>query len=398
MSTLIEKTEGENIVRRHPLDIAEQLATIFSQTAVERDKRGGSALEERRLLRESGLLNLFVPAVQGGLGAEWPLILNIIRTFARVDGSIAHLFGFQHLILSTIDLFGSAEQRDYYFQQTVLNNWFWGNTLNPLDVNTKSQYAHCTHFIRGRKSFCSGAYDSDMLLFSALEEGKLIVGIVPSDRDGIRIHQDWDNFGQRQTDSGTVEFFDLEVSNEELLKSPGPLGSIRATLRPCIAQLILSNIYLGIAEGAFAEARNYTSAQTKQWLSSGVDRPQDDPYILANYGNMYLELQAAKNLADQAGITLQRSWELGEFISENQRGRCALDIAVAKVATTRAGLDVCNKMFEVMGSRATAGAARLDRYWRNIRTHTLHDPVDYKIKELGDWALNYKIPKPTFYS
>jgi hypothetical protein len=32
-------------------------------------------------------------------------------------------------------------------------------------------------------------------------------------------------------------------------------------------------------------------------------------------------------------------------------------------------------------------------FWRNVRTHTLHDPVDYKIRELGEWALNQKIPK-----
>jgi hypothetical protein len=51
-----------------------------------------------------------------------------------------------------------------------------------------------------------------------------------------------------------------------------------------------------------------------------------------------------------------------------------------------------------MGSRPTTGSARLDRFWRNVRTHTLHDPVDYKIRELGDWVLNRNIPKATFYS
>ncbi|WP_256351044.1 hypothetical protein, partial [Pseudomonas veronii] len=27
-----------------------------------------------------------------------------------------------------------------------------------------------------------------------------------------------------------------------------------------------------------------------------------------------------------------------------------------------------------------------------------HDPVDYKLHELGDWALNQSLPTPTFYS
>ena len=33
-----------------------------------------------------------------------------------------------------------------------------------------------------------------------------------------------------------------------------------------------------------------------------------------------------------------------------------------------------------------------------LRTQSLHDPVDYKLHELGDWALNQSLPIPTFYS
>ena len=55
-------------------------------------------------------------------------------------------------------------------------------------------------------------------------------------------------------------------------------------------------------------------------------------------------------------------------------------------------------MFEVTGARATTAALRLDRFWRNLRVHTLHDPLDYKLRELGDWALNGNLPPPSFYS
>jgi alkylation response protein AidB-like acyl-CoA dehydrogenase len=400
MSAAIPIPAGEvDAICRHPLKIAERLAADFAQTAIERDRKGGTAKRERDLLRESGLLNLLIPEALGGGGADWPEILKIVRLFARVDSSLAHLFGFQHLLLATVDLFGSEEQRARNFEETARNRWFWGNALNPLDQNTHATPADGGWLVNGRKGFCSGATDSDRLLLSALDpEGRLLVGVIPSDRTGLRIRQDWDNFGQRQTDSGTVEFSNVALHDEEILRSPGPLGSVRATLRPCLAQIILANIYLGIAEGALAEARNYTLAQTRSWLTSGVETPTEDPYILANYGNMFVELQAARTLTDRAADTLQRTWEMGEGLSENCRGRAAIDIAVAKTLTTRAALDVTNRMFEVMGSRATAGAARLDRFWRNVRTHTLHDPVDYKIRELGDWALNRHIPKPTFYS
>jgi alkylation response protein AidB-like acyl-CoA dehydrogenase len=387
--------------RQHAFEIADQLAAAFAQTAVERDKRGGTAKVERDLLRASGLLNVTIPAEFGGWGMEWPDTMKLIRVFARVDSSVAHLFGFQHLMLASVSLYGSSAQTEELFSETVRNQWFWGNALNPLDRRTSlTSDRSGTYLINGRKSFCSGAIDSDMLIVSAIRsaDDKFMVAALPSNRPGIRILDDWDAMGQRQTDSGTVEFCDVAAGQQEFLKTPGPLGSIRASLRSCIAQLILSNIFLGIAEGALEESRNYTLAQTRPWIASTAQSATADPYILANYGNFFINLQAAQALTDVAGESLQRAWESGDAITENQRGKCALDVAASKVITNNAGLEITNRMFEVMGARAAAGPARIDRYWRNLRTHTLHDPVDYKVRELGDWALNHQLPKPSFYS
>ena len=387
--------------RQHAFEIADQLAAAFAQTAVERDKRGGTAKVERDLLRASGLLNVTIPAEFGGWGMEWPDTMKLIRVFARVDSSVAHLFGFQHLMLASVSLYGSSAQTEELFSETVRNQWFWGNALNPLDRRTSlTSDRSGTYLINGRKSFCSGAIDSDMLIVSAIRsaDDKFMVAAMPSNRPGIRILDDWDAMGQRQTDSGTVEFCDVAAGQQEFLKTPGPLGSIRASLRSCIAQLILSNIFLGIAEGALEESRNYTLAQTRPWIASTAQSATADPYILANYGNFFINLQAAQALTDVAGESLQRAWESGDAITENQRGKCALDVAASKVITNNAGLEITNRMFEVMGARAAAGPARIDRYWRNLRTHTLHDPIDYKVRELGDWALNHQLPKPSIYS
>jgi len=51
-----------------------------------------------------------------------------------------------------------------------------------------------------------------------------------------------------------------------------------------------------------------------------------------------------------------------------------------------------------MGARSTTASLRLDRYWRNVRVHSLHDPVDYKLRDLGNWELNQQVPTPSFYS
>ena len=71
---------------------------------------------------------------------------------------------------------------------------------------------------------------------------------------------------------------------------------------------------------------------------------------------------------------------------------------MGKVAAGRTALDVTSRIFEVMGARATSERYRFDRFWRNVRTLTLHDPLDYKVREVGDSVLNDRWPTPTFYS
>ncbi|MGK3964964.1 acyl-CoA dehydrogenase family protein [Sorangium sp. So ce118] len=382
------------------LDVADELSRAFAETAVERDRRGGTPKEERDRLRQSGLLSLSVPAALGGWGAPWTVVLEAVRRIARADSAIAHVFGFHHLMLATLRLFGSAGQASRLQADTVEKRWFWGNALNPLDTRARLVRRGDALLVRGAKSFCSGAGDSDMLILSAIDDAtsKLVVAAVPTGRPGIRVLGDWDNMGQRQTDSGGVELDDVEVRADELLTTPGPLGSTFASLRPCLAQLVLANVYLGIAEGALEEARQYTRARRRPWIAAKGTPATEDPYILFRYGDMWLGLESARLLTDRAGAALQAAWEQGDRLSPQQRGACAIAIASAKVATSRAGLEIANGMFEVMGASATTASAGMDRFWRNLRTHTLHDPVDYKSRELGAYALNGAIPEPSFYS
>ena len=80
-------------------------------TAVERDRAGGHPAAEKALLRDHGLLVLSVPQELGGTGADWPDILATVRRIATVDSSLAHLLAFQHLQLSGVLAYGSAEQQ-----------------------------------------------------------------------------------------------------------------------------------------------------------------------------------------------------------------------------------------------------------------------------------------------
>lgn len=396
----LPQTKKPLIATDSPLLIATSLSEWLAQTAVERDRKGGTPKIERDIIRDSGLLALSIPTQYGGLGGNWAETLQTVRILARADSSIAHVYAFQHLMLATTRLFGSPAQWESLFEQTAAQNWFWGNALNPLDTRTVStQYEGWREFT-GKKSFCSGALDSDMLIASARQDGldRLVIAAIPTQRAGITLFDDWDNIGQRQTDSGSGDFNKVRVEEQEILSNPGPLGNTFATLRPLIAQLILSNIYLGIAEGAFESAKKYTQTESRRWLLSTADRQPNDPYALERSGEFWVTLESARALNNRAADLLDKAWARENRLTETERSEVAIAIATAKVVSSKGGLEIATRIFDVMGARSTANHLGFDRFWRNLRTHSLHDPVDYKIRELGDWALNDQPPRPTFYS
>ncbi|MCW2270952.1 Dibenzothiophene desulfurization enzyme C [compost metagenome] len=384
-----------------PLQTARALASEFARTVVERDRQGGTPKAERDAIRRSGLLALSIPREFGGLGGSWAQTFEVVREFARVDSSLAHVFGFHHLMLATVRLFATPAQWQPWFELTARKHWFWGNALNPLDTRTVVKDHGSYREFSGKKSFCSGASDSQMLIASAVDEaagGKLLIAAIPSGRSGITLHNDWHNMGQRQTDSGSATFERVRVEESDLLLDPGPLSTPFACLRPLIAQLHFAHVFLGIAEGAFEEARHYALTESRRWFKSPVEQVHEDPYVLNHFGDFWVRLQGARGLVQQATAALDDAWSKGPALTAEQRGRLAVTIATAKVAASRDGLEICSKVFEVTGARATQASVGLDRHWRNLRTQSLHDPLDYKLHELGEWALNGQLPTPTFYS
>ncbi len=386
-------------LKHTPIEIAEQLAAQFAETAAMRDKQGGNPKAERDLIRESGLLGLSIPTEYGGQGADWQTIFQTIQTIARVDSSLAHVYGFHHLLIATVQLFSEAEQYGKWFEQTAKENLFWGNTLNPLDKRTTAtQISETEYIFHGDKSFCSGSMDSDILLCSGFNrDGKLLIGVIPTQREGVSFLGDWNNMGQRQTDSGTSHFEQVKVLKDELLLNPGPLSTPYSSLRPLIAQLIFVHMFLGVAEGAFEVAKQTVQSQ-KAWSKSLAEDAVNDPFTQKHFAEFYVQLESVRLLADKAIQILQKAWNVGADLTAEQRGEVSIAIATAKIASTNTSLYITQNIFQVMGARATTAKLNLDRFWRNVRTQTLHDPVDYKYQEIGEWVLTGKVPDPSFYS
>ncbi len=102
-------------------------------------------------------------------------------------------------------------------------------------------------------------------------------------------------------------------------------------------------------------------------------------------------------LADQAAQALDDVWARGHDLTEEERGEAAVKIAAANVFAGNVALEVTSQIFEVMGARSATNENGFDRFWRNVRIHTLHNPAEYKTRNVGTWFLTGDYPEPATF-
>lgn len=380
---------------------AGEVAQLLAVDAVARDKGREVPTAEVQLLKDAGLVTLLGPVEHGGGGQDWPTAYQVIRTVAAADGSIGQLLGYHLLWFWAARLVGTPEQIEAVEADATKNKWFFGGAVNPRDNDVAVTDEGDTIVFDGAKSFSTGSRVSDVtVLEGALQDGQHVFAIVPSNIEGLTFHDDWDNIGLRQTESGSVTIDKVRVDWASAAGFVDKAFQPRVynTLNVPTIQLVFINFYLGIARGALEEAASYTKTKTRAWLHSTVDSAVDEPYIIDIYGDLTSKLWAVEALADAVALEGQKIHDNAWNVTAQERGDHEVRVAALKARATEVSLEITSTVFEALGARATASKYGFDRFWRNVRTHTLHDPVAYKRREVGRWVLTGELPEPTWYS
>jgi alkylation response protein AidB-like acyl-CoA dehydrogenase len=364
---------------------AEDVAAQLRADAAERDHANQPPTAEVALLRSSGLL-----------AADESATDTVTRIVSAADASAGHLLGYHYLHLWRAKLFDNPDAVD---RMRADAGWFWAGVSNPLDAALRLTPAGDGFVVDGRKTFATGASVADRLVVSATRDdtGEKLTFTVDAKAPGISYADDWDNTGQRLTASGGIVFDQVAVDARDVL-GVQTQDSVRLSLAALGFQLALTQIYVGIAEGALAHAAEYTRGRARPWFLSGVDSATADPYILAGYGELVAAVEAAGLLADRAAAALRTATDEGPALTAEHRATTAVTISSAKVFATKVVNETTARIFEFMGARATASEFGYDRFWRNARTLTLHDPVVYKAREVGAYFLTGEQPPFTGYS
>jgi alkylation response protein AidB-like acyl-CoA dehydrogenase len=384
------------LTHEQAVEAARGVAAVLAKDALERDRANAEPLAEAQLLRDAGLPALLLPTTVGGAGLGWATALRVVREIALADGSIAQLLGYHYVNLANLWWVGGLER---WGPPSAAEQWLWGDAVNPTDPDLVLVPDGDGYRLDGRKTFATGVSVGDASVVSGAVEGESLLVVVPGDAPGLMPGGDWDNLGQRLSASGSVTFTGVAIAPDQVL---GSLGHDTATPRSSLVtpaiQAVFGAFYLGVAQGALATARDYTRSTSRPWLLSDSPSATADPYVLATYGRLVAATRAVEALADAVADHLDRADTAGGALTWDARGELAEHVAALKVVATDVALDVTNTIFEVTGARATSNAVGLDRFWRNVRTHTLHDPVAYKRREVGDHYVNGTYPPFTLYT
>jgi alkylation response protein AidB-like acyl-CoA dehydrogenase len=385
------------------IDRAREVADNLAVDAAERDRAGKPPYREVKLLKDSGLVTLLGLKAHGGGGENWATALRACREVSKADGSVGQLLGYHYLWAWATRFFGTEEQIVAEDERYTRNRYLYSGAINPRDRDITATDDGTVLRLNGSKSFASGSLVSDLTCLTVALADKRLFVIVDTKSPGLVYNHDWDNMGQRLTESGSITATDLIVPWSATIGrgAKKAIPVIYSSLSLLTLQLVMTNMYLGIAEGAVASAAEYTRTKTRPWPYGGDDKESatDEWYILEAYGDFSSKLWAAGALIDQVNTELagllhgQR-----EAVTFPQRGEVAVRISAAKQRIIRDGLEVCTRIFDVMGARSTAAGYGFDRFWRNLRTHSLHDPVAYKAREVGRYALLGELPQPSFYT
>lgn len=319
-----------------------------------------------------------------------------------------------HLLWSTIArVVGTEEQRERVEKLIVENNYFVGGAVNPRDNDSRVSPSGDGLVFNGFKNFTTGAALSDLVVLEGVLEGTEhhIFAVVKTDQPGFIFSYNWNNMGMRLTESGSARINNIPIKWEDALgwdlEKKVPIKEIHdapfAGIMVPEIQLIFVNFYLGIAYGALKTAKGYTLTQTRAWpfTFNPQKKAVDEHYIVSKYGRYYANLRAVEALANEAGeelSTLIQNHGEKRDMTARQRGELCETIAAVKITSTHTALEVTAGVFEVTGARSTSEKYGFDRFWKDIRTHTLHDPVAYKESELGRYYLIDELPTPSWYT
>jgi len=406
--TTFEHPTARTVVHPGTPQWTELLARIGAG-AKDRDLNDENPFDEVALLKQAGFGTLRLSTELGGAGLTVPQLFSAVIDVARADPVVAHIF-------RTHFWFVEERLRDTgpagrAWLTRVADGRIFGNAFSEkgsqavgsLVFNTRLLPAHDGGYtLTGEKFYSTGTLFSDYLTVTATtDHDSLATVVVPADRAGVELIDDWDGFGQRRTGTGTTKFKDVTVLPEELLTDTPYDAAPVPTVQYAALQLFIHAVVAGILENVVDDGVALLRSRTRGFSHAIAEQPVDDPLLQRQLGELastaYIARTAVIDAAAAIGAALDSAGPDGVPDAE-LAAAAQLAAAKVKVHLDDVAPQAASRLLELGGASAASRQRNLDRHWRNIRTITLHNPVGLKARVIGQNLLHgTEIPANAYF-
>ncbi|AZC96125.1 acyl-CoA dehydrogenase family protein [Pseudomonas chlororaphis] len=381
--------------------LAGRFRPIFSRIAagaVAREQSRSLPYEAILWLKEAGFGAVRVPVEYGGGGASLPQLFQLLIELAEADSNVPQAlrghFAFAEDRLNA----APGPARDLWFKRFVEGDivgcaWTEIGSVAIGDVITQVSPNGDKWRLNGEKFYSTGSIFSDWIDVYARrsDTGGDVIAAVRARQPGIVQSDDWDGFGQRTTGSGTAHFADAEVEAENLIDF-----ATRFKYQTAFYQLVLLATLAGIGRAALRDVAHQVRNRKRIYSHGNAPRVSEDAQVQQVVGEISALVYAAEASAVRAAEPAQQAY-LARFAGNDEAERAAnvaaeIQSATAQVVVTELIQRATSELFNALGASDIRQGKALDRHWRNARTVSSHNPVIYKARIVGDWAINGSEP------
>lgn len=374
----------------------EDLLEQVTRGSEERERDDENPFEAVDLVRRARLGALRVPQSEGGEGGSLRDLYTTVIRLAEADPQVAHILR-SHYIFVEEALRGATEQNRARWVGEIAGGALFGNATAELtrhDAGSQRLETVLTpenghHRLNGTKFFTTGTLFADHVAVAAAQpDGGLVRAVVPVDREGVTVEDDWDGFGQRRTGSGTTSFENVHVAEDELLGLADPVEGRQ--WRASLPQLYLQAVMTGILRNVVTDAVAVVHRRSRTFEHGAAATAADDPQLQQVIGTLSANANAAEAIVLAAADAQDRAAAhvQGGAVDPELDHEASVRAAQAKVVVDDLALRSTAELFEVGGASATRRSWNLDRHWRNVRTLSSHNPTVYKARSLGALAVH----------
>src|SRR6478735_2972493 len=262
--------------------------------AKDRDLNDENPFDAVNALKQAGFGTLRLPAELGGPNFAARQLFSAVIDVAAADPIVAHIFR-THFWFVEERLRTLPEERSRQWLAKVADGPIVGNAFSEKGSNAVGSLVFNTRLLpvpggyrlTGEKYYSTGTLFADYLTVTATtDHDSVATVIVPADRDGVRLVDDWDGFGQRRTGTGTTTFTSVDVAPDEVLTDTSYDADPVPTVQYASLQLYIHAVVAGVLQTIVDDGVELLRSRTRSFSHALTESPVDDPLYQRQLGEL----------------------------------------------------------------------------------------------------------------